>query len=67
MDIQSVIERAKNSKYFEVKITLDSPLEFRDGYVPFDIKADGQTAVFNVLAKSYDEAELAVHEWMNGN
>lgn len=66
-DVQSIIDRAKNSKYFEVTITLDGPLEFKGGRIPFDIKSDGTTATFNVLAETHEEADAAVREWMNGN
>lgn len=66
MDINSVIDRAKNSKYFTVTIDLEEPLQFRGGRVPFDILADHHKASFNVLAETYDEAEAAVWEWMRG-
>lgn len=67
MDISGIIERAKNSKYFEVTITLSEPLRFNGGRVPFDIKSDGVTATFNVLAETHEEADALVSEWMNGN
>lgn len=67
MDVNEVIDRAKNSKYFEVSITLNEPLRFNGGRIPFDIKSDGSTATFNVLAETHEEADALVREWMNGN
>ena len=66
MDAKDVIERAKNSTYFEVTITLNGPMHF-NGRVPFDMKSDGTTATFNVLAESHEEADALVRGWMNGN
>lgn len=67
MDAQDVIDRAKNSQYFTVKLALQKPLQFRGGRVPFDIQADTSTAVFNVLAETQAEADEAVAKWMKEN
>lgn len=66
MNIDSIIDRAKNSQYYTVTIDLEEPLQFRGGYIPFDIKATQDVATFNVLAESQEEAEAAVWAWMRG-
>lgn len=62
----ALIDRVRNLKTWEVTRKLDSPLEFRGGPVPFDIKADQERAWFKVVALTKQEAEQMVDDWMRG-
>lgn len=62
----AVIDRIRNLKNWEITRTLDHPLEFRGGPVPFDIKANHKRAWFKVLASTKQEAEQMVDQWMQG-
>jgi hypothetical protein len=61
-----VLNRVMSLEEFEVKRTLDEPLQFRGGRVPFDIHADQEHIRFNVLAMTQQEAEVQVDEWLKG-
>lgn len=61
----SFIDRVKNLKTFTVTRELDDYIVFR-GKVPFDIKANQETAWFNVLAVNQQEAETLVDKWLSG-
>lgn len=61
-----VLNRVMSLTEFEVKRTLDEPLQFRGGRIPFDIRADQEHIWFNVLAVSQQEAEVQVDAWLRG-
>jgi hypothetical protein len=60
----ALINRAMNSREFEVKRLMDEPLQFRGGSIPFDIRANQECAWFKVLALSQQEAEAKVDNWL---
>jgi len=60
------LNRVMSLEEFEVKRTLDEPLQFRGGRIPFDIRADQEHVRFNVLAISQQEAEQQVDKWLKG-
>jgi hypothetical protein len=62
----SFIQRVRNLKTFQVQRSLDDPLSFTRGPVPFDIKANQEYAWFSVLAVSQQEAEEMVDRWLEG-
>ena len=61
-----VLNRVMSLTEFEVKRTLDEPLQFRGGRIPFDIRADQEHVWFNVLAITQQEAEVQVDAWLRG-
>lgn len=63
---QSLIDRAKNLKHFEIKRMLEHSLRF-DGAMPFDMRANHDCAWFNVLAVSENEANKIVDEWLESH
>lgn len=61
----SFIDRVKNLKMFTVTRELEDEIIFK-GKVPFDIKANQETAWFKVLALTQQEAENLVDRWLSG-
>jgi len=62
-EINNLINKIKNSQYFNVTLDLYQPIPF-NGVVPFDIKIKGDIATFKVLAENYDQAEQKVFEYL---
>jgi len=62
-EINNLINKIKNSQYFNVTLDLYQPIPF-NGVVPFDIKIKGDIATFKVLAEDYDQAEQKVFEYL---
>lgn len=60
-----LINRAKNLKLFEVQRDISDNGIFFDGQVPFDIRANQETAWFKVYATSMEDAESQVDKWLN--
>ena len=58
------IQRVMQLQEFEVKRTLDQPLRFTGGAMPFDLRANQECAWFTVLAVSQGEAEQQVDTWL---
>jgi hypothetical protein len=63
----ALIDRVRNLKTWEVTRSLNGPLEFRGGPVPFHIKANQERAWFKVVAVTKQEAEIMVDRWMAGD
>lgn len=61
--VTETINKAKNTKEFEVKSDLPSGFEFM-GRVPFDIKIADDVITAHVLAESYQEAEAKFQSWL---
>lgn len=60
-----LINRAKNLKLFEVERELTDNGIIFDGAVPFDIRANQNTAWFKVYAVTEAEAEAQVDNWLS--
>jgi hypothetical protein len=61
-----VLNRVMSLTEFKVMRTLNEPLQFRGGRIPFDIRATQDHVWFNVLAVSQQEAEIQVDQWLKG-
>ena len=62
-EINNLINKIKNSQYFNVTLDLYQPIPF-NGVVPFDIKIKGDIATFKVLAEDYEQAEQKVYDYL---
>jgi len=62
-EINNLINKIKNSQYFNVTLDLYQPIPF-NGVVPFDIKIKGDIATFKVLAEDYNQAEQKVFDYL---
>ena len=62
---KDLINRAKNLQVFEVERDISDNGIFFDGEVPFDIRANQNTAWFKVYATTKEEAEAQVDKWLN--
>ena len=62
-EINNLINKIKNSEYFNVTLDLYQPIPF-NGVVPFHIKIKGDIATFKVLAEDYDQAEQKVYSYL---
>jgi hypothetical protein len=62
-EVNNLINKIKNSQYFNVTLDLYQPIPF-NGVVPFDIKIKGDIATFKVLAEDYDQAERKVYDYL---
>ena len=60
-----LINRAKNLQLFEVERDIRDNGIFFDGSVPFDIRANQETAWFKVYAPSKEDAEKQVDDWLS--
>lgn len=63
VDVKSLLDTIKSKRYFEIVVELTEPLRFK-GVVPFDLKIEGTTATFNVLAESEVVAESMVFKYL---
>lgn len=61
----NLINRAKNLQLFEVERNISDNGIFFDGEVPFDIRANHETAWFKVYATTKEEAEAQVDKWLS--
>ena len=59
-----LINRAKNLKLFEVEREIGDNGIFFDGAVPFDVRANQNTAWFKVYAMTIEDAEAQVDAWL---
>lgn len=62
-DINKLLNKIKNSQYYNVTLDLYQPIPF-NGVVPFDIKIKGDIATFKVLAEDYQQAERKVYDFL---
>lgn len=60
-----LINRARNLKVFEVERDISDNGILFDGTVPFDIRANRETAWFKVYATTKEEAEAQVDNWLS--
>ena len=63
VDIKALLDTIKGKKYYEIVVELTEPLRF-NGVVPFDMKVEGMTATFKVLAESEVIAESMVFRYL---
>ena len=63
VDVKALLDTIKGKKYYEIVVELTEPLRF-NGVVPFDMKVEGMTATFKVLAESEVIAESMVFRYL---
>lgn len=63
-EVIDILNRIKNSKFYEIDVSLESPFKMR-GNVPFEIIINDGTAKFRVLASNELEAHNKVFEYLN--
>ncbi len=62
-DIKKLLDSIKSKRYFNIEVELTEPLRFK-GVVPFDMRIEGTTASFKVLAESEVIAESMVFNFL---
>lgn len=63
-EVLDILNRIKNSKFYEIDISLEAPFKIRDN-VPFEVLINDGTAKFRVLASSELEAHNKVFDYLN--
>lgn len=61
----SLIDRAKNLKEFEIERDISDNGILFDGPVPFSVRANHEKAWFKVYAVTQEEAETQVDNWLS--
>lgn len=63
-EVIDLLNRIKNSKFYEIDISLEAPFKLRNN-VPFEVLINDGTAKFRVLASSELEAHNKVFDYLN--
>lgn len=63
-EVINILDKIKNSKFYEIDVSLEAPFKMR-GNVPFEVLINDGTAKFRVLASSELEAHNKVFDYLN--
>lgn len=62
-DIKDILKRIKRMTYYDVVLEVYEPIEFH-GTIPFDLEISGNMITAQILAESYDEAEMKLIDFL---
>jgi hypothetical protein len=63
-EVINILNKIKNSKFYEIDISMEAPFKIKDN-VPFEVLINDGVAKFKVLASNELEAHNKVFDYLN--